>query len=129
MPGSGDDGDESEILDLAFMVLISTIVELLVRGVWPYMTTPWPWVRIADSRIGLSVRLELVKQLLALPKCCSDKGFTLRMQSVVDTPAQIVPDGPFHSVIEHLTLHRVINVKIEDNSARAASQDQASRGR
>ena len=101
---------------------------MLSRGVWPYERSPWVWARIADRRLPLADRRALVSQFVKLPFCCSDSGFTARLQSVIKSEEDLLPDGQFHSVLEIQTMHRVINVKIENNFARAASQSKATRG-
>ena len=110
-------------------MMVLCMVELLVRGVWPYSSCPWIWARIGDPRIPLASRFALLNVLLKLKRCCSDSGFTERLQSINAGPEQFMPSEPYHMVIDALTIHRVINVKIENNFARAVSQAKASRGR
>ena len=100
LKGSGSDQNESEALDLSLICLLTFLSEMLSRGVWPYERSPWVWARIADRRLPLADRRALVSQFVTLPFCCSDSGFTARLQSVIKSEEDLLPDGQFHSVLE-----------------------------
>ena len=105
----------------------------MIRGVWPYLKCPWIWARLTDPRINHAAKAKLAADIATLAQCCGDFGFTIRLQSVIKSessggPAALLPGGNLHSTVDMLSVHRVINVKIEDCFARASAQAQASRG-
>lgn len=128
--GSGSNQDESAALDVAFYTAILCVVELMVRGVWPYLRCPWVWARLCDPRIDIATKTSLARKLVALRECCADHGFTQRLQSGVvkhGGPELLLPGGRWHGTVKMVSLHRTINVKIEDAFARAACHE-SSRG-
>ena len=115
-------------MDLAIYCTIMCLVELMVRGIWPYLQAPWAWAKVVDPRISVSEKTRLIQSLLSSAPCCTDFGFTLRLQSAADNQVEeFLPNGRFYSAIELLSCHRTINVAIEDCFARATGQAQASR--
>ena len=112
---------------MAFYCSVLCTLELLSRGVWTYLTCPWVWARLVDPRIKESVKRSLIAQLLKIRsrECCGDRGFTIRFLSALGEnldPSDLLPGGRWFSTVEMVSAHRVINVKIEDNFARASAQ-------
>ena len=92
----------------------------MVRGIWPYLQAPWAWAKVVDPRISVSEKTRLIQSLLSSAPCCTDFGFTLRLQSAADNKVEeFLPNGRFYTAIELLSCHRTINVAIKDCFARA----------
>lgn len=119
---------ESNALNQLFYCIVSVTSEISTRLRLSYQKWPWPLAKLTDQRIPEHDRDEIAASFFNANECCLDTGFGRRLRSSMSAPSDILKPGHLHGAIELLSTHKVHNIQIEDNFARATQMRAASRG-
>lgn len=136
LPGSGYDSrydqtrfqiQSSALYKLSF-ALISVASEVFAREYLPYKKWPWALAQLVDNRLSTEQKEALGQRFLESPACCKDEPFGVRLCSAMSTASDILPGHRLFPAVDLMSCHKVHNIEVEDNFARACAMRSASKG-
>lgn len=98
------------------------------RLIVPYQCYPFCLAALADPRLAESEHIALARQFLLSKPCCRDNGFSARLRSQMNLVEDLMNGGRLCGCITLLSHHKVTNIEIENNFARALSASKCARG-